>query len=104
MNIFTNPKFCNPMNSLNIRQIKLDLTVALLNQPHAGNFIQTVKDLMMSIHEVGSFAGLYESSNQLDNDHIQYSYALQFENVTIDLNTVSNRSTNNTFVNGFSLR
>ena len=92
------------MNSLNIRQIKLDLTVALLNQPHAGNLLQTVRDLMESFKEVGSFAGLYESSNELDQDHVQYSYALQFENVTLDLNTVSNRSTNSTFINGFSLR
>jgi len=92
------------MNSLNIRQIKLDLTVALLNQPHAGNLIQTVKDLMESFKEVGSFSGLHESSNELDSEHVQNSYALQFENVTIDLNTVSSRSTNNIFVNGFSLR
>ncbi|MBK6621574.1 MAG: hypothetical protein IPH04_13525 [Saprospirales bacterium] len=92
------------MNSLNIRQIKLDLTVALLNQPHSGNLVQTVKDLMMSFHDVGSFAGLFESSNELDRDHIQNSYALQFENVTVDLNTVSIRSTNHTIVNGFSLR
>ena len=104
MNIFKDPKFKIPMNSLNIRQIKLDLTVALLNQPHAGNFIQTVRDLMDSFKEVGSFSGLYESSNELDSDHVQHSYALQYENVTIDLNTVANRSTNNTSVNGFSLR
>ncbi|MBK7408257.1 MAG: hypothetical protein IPJ40_09465 [Saprospirales bacterium] len=76
----------------------------MLNQPPAGNLIQRVKDLMMSFQEVGSFAGLYESSNELDNDHVQYSYALQFENVTLDLNTVSNRNTNNTSVNGFTLR
>lgn len=92
------------MNALNIRQLKLNLTVALLNQPPAGNLLQTVKDLMMSFHEAGRFAGVYESSQDLDNDHVQCSYAVQFENVTVDLNTVSNRSTNHTFVNGFSLR
>lgn len=92
------------MNALNIRQIKLDLTVALLNQPPAGNLLQTVQDLMMSFNEVGSLAGVYESSQDLDNEHVQYSYALQFENVTLDLNTVSNRYTNHMAVNGFSLR
>jgi hypothetical protein len=92
------------MNTLNLRQLKLDLTVALLNQPPAGNLLQSVKDLMMSFNEVGSLAGVYESSQELDNDHVQYSYALQFENVTLDLNTVANRYTNQTAVNGFSLR
>ncbi|MCB9284259.1 MAG: hypothetical protein H6563_09320 [Lewinellaceae bacterium] len=92
------------MNSPNIRQIKLDLTVALLNQPQQGNLLQRVKDLMLSFQEVGPLGDIFESSNELDNDHIQYSYAFQFEHVTLDLSTVSNRNTNYTLVNGFSLR
>ena len=92
------------MNTPNLRQIKLDLTVALLNHAQAGNPLERVKDLMLSYQDVGSLADVYESSNELDSDHIQNSYALQFENVTLDLNTVSNRNTNYTLVNGFSLR
>lgn len=87
-----------------MRKIKLDLTIALLNQPPASNLIQMVKDLMASFKEVGSFSGLQESYNELDTEHVQRSYALRFENLTLDLNTVSSRSSNHTWVNGFSLR
>ncbi len=90
---------------MNIRQIKLALTVGLLNKQTNNNALGLVRDLMQGFKEVGNFLGFrVEKEAPLNGSHVQQRYALQFENCRLDLDVVSNRQTNNQYVQGFQLR
>jgi hypothetical protein len=90
---------------MNIRQIKLALTVGLINSNAQHNAIQVVKELMAGFKEVGSFLGLtVVTKSPLNQNHIKKTYALQFENCRLDLDLVSNPLTKNQYVQGFQLK
>ncbi len=87
---------------MNIRQIKLALTVGLLNSQSDHNALNLVKELMLSFQEVGNFLGLrIEKEAALNRSHVQQTYALQFENCRLDVDLVSNRQTNSQYVQNF---
>lgn len=89
---------------MNIRQIKLALTVALMNAQNE-NALNLVQELMLSFKEVGRFIGSKVVKNlPLNTSHTQQTYALQFENCRLDLELVSNRQTNSQYVQRFQLR
>lgn len=89
---------------MNIRQIKLALTVALMNAQN-DNALNLVKELMLGFQEVGRFIGSKLVKNSpLNPSHTQETYALQFENCRLDLEVVSNRKTNSQYVQRFQLR
>lgn len=90
---------------MNIRQIKLALTVGLLNKQSDNNALGLVQELMQSFKEVGNFLGLrVEKEAPLSGSHIQQTYALQFEHCRLDLDLVSNQQTNSQYVQRFQLR
>lgn len=61
---------------MNIRQIKLALTVGLLNSQSDNNALNLVKELMLSFQEVGNFLGLrIEKEAALNRSHVQQTYA-----------------------------
>jgi hypothetical protein len=89
---------------MNIRQIKLALTVELMNA-QSDNALNLVKELMLSFKEVGRFLGSKLVKNApLNTSHTQETYALQFENCRLDLELVSNRNTKSQYVQRFQLR
>lgn len=85
---------------MNIRKIKLAITVGLMNLDPQGNALQLVRDLVTELKEAGSFLGL---SRVRAND-ISETYALQFERCTIALDLVSNPKTQSHSVQGFRLQ
>ncbi len=90
---------------MNIRQIKLALTVGLLNSQSEHNPLNIVKELMLNFREeVGNFLGLQVIKDApLSRSHVQQTYALQFERCRLDVDLVSNRQTNSQYVQGFQL-
>lgn len=90
---------------MNIRQIKLALTVGLINSGAQPNAIQVVKELMAGFKEVGAFLGLSVVRKEpLNKNHVRKTYALQFENCRLNLDLVSNARTQNHYVQGFQLQ
>ena len=90
---------------MNIRQIKLALTVGLINSNTQQNVIQLVKEMMTGFKEVGAFLGVrVVTKSPLNQNNIKKTYALQFENCQLDLDLVSNPMTKNQYVQGFQLR
>lgn len=90
---------------MNIRQIKLALSVGLMNAPSDNNLLTLVKELMLGFKEVGAFLGLKRVKGaDLNRSHVREIYALQFEHCELDLELVSNRQTNSHYVQGFQIR
>ncbi|MCP3928947.1 MAG: hypothetical protein GY705_07590 [Bacteroidetes bacterium] len=90
---------------MNARKVKLALTVGLINQHETPNALNSIKNLMSGIkEEVGTFLGLYEKRKApLERQLIRSSYALQYENCTLDIDLIMNRNTNNQYIQGFYL-
>ncbi|MBK7870658.1 MAG: hypothetical protein IPJ74_08235 [Saprospiraceae bacterium] len=89
---------------MNIRQIKLGLTVGLLNAQSDNNALNLIKELMLSFKEAGNFLGLSVVKDApLSRSHVQQTYALQFENCRLDVDLVSNHQTNSQYVQHFNV-
>jgi len=87
-----------------LKKAKLKLTVDLMNNRDE-NAVQTAKKSLLSISGIGRFLGLTtKSKSQLDRARERTIYAMQFENATLDLDTISNPRTSTQHVNGFSLQ
>ncbi|MCB0643990.1 MAG: hypothetical protein KDC44_20225, partial [Phaeodactylibacter sp.] len=86
---------------MDLRKIKLDLTIALMNNPPASaNVLQTTKQLMLGFKEVGAFSQFkLLRKSDLDKRHTQKTYALEFENCTLDVSMIANRKDNSQFIN-----
>ncbi|MBV6425723.1 MAG: hypothetical protein KIPDCIKN_00207 [Haliscomenobacter sp.] len=89
---------------MNIRKIKLALTIGLMNL-EADNLLQGVKDLMQDFtSEVGAFLGLDLLNNsRLNNSHVFQQYALQYEHATVKVDVVANPFTKIQVVQNFSV-
>jgi hypothetical protein len=89
---------------MNSRKIKLALTVGLMNAGSSGNPLQFAKEILSGIQEVGSFLGLaVKNKSRLNAFHERQTYALQYENCTVDLDLVSNPVTHYQYVQGFQV-
>lgn len=90
---------------MNIRKIKLALTVGLMNTP-SGNVLQQIKELMHGFrNEAGTFLGLQEvDRTALNQNHEKQRYALRFERCTIDLDLITNATTKTQVIRRFDLR
>lgn len=91
---------------MDLRKIKLDLTIALMNKAdEQGGILQTATQLMLGYEEVGQF-NQYRLLRQsaLDKQHTQSTYSIEFENCTLDLSMVANPLANSEVLNGFELR
>jgi hypothetical protein len=90
---------------MNTRKIKLALTVGLMNNDPGNNALNLVRELMLGFQEVGSFLGLsMKRKSNLNPGHIKQTYALQFENCTLDVELVQDSRTNSQYVQNFQLR
>ncbi len=90
---------------MNIRKIKLALTVGLLNKEQQNNALQDIKDLMLGFRdEVGAFLGFSRLGQApLNGNHVKETYKVQFERCTLDVDLVLNSQTNTQVVQGFQL-
>ncbi len=85
--------------------MKLELTVKLLNSGMRENLLSFIQELMQGFKEAGNFLGLsLKDNSELNPSHIKQTYAIQFENCTLDVDLVSNAATRNQYVQGFQLR
>lgn len=93
------------ISKMNNRKIKLALTVGLLNKGPDDNALDTITSLMKNFKGVGRYKGIRKKYDSLLNaDHVQESFALKFENCTLDLDLVYNQTTQHQYIQGFNLR
>ncbi|MEM1124845.1 MAG: hypothetical protein AAGJ18_30685 [Bacteroidota bacterium] len=90
---------------MNIRNIKLELTVALMNEPSTINHVGKVKELMQDFQgQVGNFRGAeIVSDTDLDDDHSLQTMALAYDNCVVNIDLVTNNTTRMVYVNRFDL-
>jgi len=90
---------------MNIRTIKLKLTVELMNNLSSSNYLGKVKELMQNFKEqVGAFRGQEELNNTtLDQEHSLRSLALEYDNCILNIDLVTNNTTRNQYINYFDL-
>lgn len=90
---------------MDIRKMKLDLTVALMNAGKRSNLLNLIKDIMLTFKEVGAYIGLRELNKfKLNPAHEKQTYVIQFENCTLDVELVANSMSRNQYVHGFQIR
>jgi len=90
---------------MNIRNIKLELTVTLMNNLSSRNYLGKVKELMQNFRDqVGAFRGEETLNNtDLDNDHSLRTLALEYDNCVVNIDLVTNNTTSMQYVNRFDL-
>lgn len=96
----------NPKSQImNTRKIKLALTAGLINKNTSTNALASVKDLMNNFAaEVGVFLGLTATGNaKIGGNSIRESYALNYENCTLNIELVSNPNANMQTIQRFNL-
>lgn len=86
--------------------MKLALTVDLMNQPNSFSPLVSLQNLMGRFKDE---TGLFQGSKELNSTPIeagieQKTYALLFENVTLDLDLITNQHSSEQFVKGFNLK
>lgn len=90
---------------MNLKKIKLALTIDLLNQKNNHNIFLTIREVMNKLkEEVGNFLSQRMIEARTTGDLIKQSYALQYENGTLNLDVVVNRSTLNQYIYSFDFR
>lgn len=91
---------------MNIKKIKLALTVQLLNKHQSEpNILESVSDTMKSFSdEVGHFIGYTVLKDLgLGQDVVSRTYAMRYEKCTLNVDLVMNRQTRSQYLNGFTL-
>ena len=90
---------------MNLRKVKLDLTVKLLNQHSDHNLLDTITELMQGFREdVGNFLGFRMLNNAgIDETFEQQTYALQFERCTLNVDLITHKSSRSQYLKRFSL-
>jgi hypothetical protein len=91
---------------MNSRKIKIALTVGLMNNRADSNALQNIMELMSGFKEdVGNFLGWsMVKKSLLNRSHEQQTYAMRYENCTLNVDLVANSQTRTQVVQGFQLR
>ncbi|MEL6661100.1 MAG: hypothetical protein AAFP77_26710 [Bacteroidota bacterium] len=90
---------------MNTRKIKLALTAGLINKNTNGNALDAVTDLMNAFaNEVGRFMGLKPLGNARIGNAVRESYALNYENCTLNVEVVSHPQAKRQTIQRFQLR
>jgi len=90
---------------MNIKKIKLDLTVKFLNFGSNSNILQGVKDAMLSFkEEVGSFHGFTVLNDTgIGQGVVKRTYTMRYDKCTLNVDLVLNQQTRIQYLNGFQL-
>ena len=90
---------------MNSRKIKLELAVNLINEGTSNNMLDKIKNVMASFKEVGSFLGFkIVKKSKINTFHERQSYAIEFENCTLDVDLLEDGSNSSQSVQSFNLR
>ncbi len=90
---------------MNLKKIKLALTIDLLNQKNNHNLLQSTREIMSNLkEEVGNFLSQKLILARPNGNHVKQSYALQYENGTLNLDVVLNPSTLNQYIYSFDFQ
>ncbi len=91
---------------MNSRKIKLELAVNLINEGNTSNLLDKIKGIMASFkEEVGNFLGLKViKKSKINTFHEKESYAIEFENCTLDVELLNDQTTSSQYVQSFDLR
>ncbi len=86
--------------------MKIALTVDLINLPGSPSAINSVQNTMNRYHaEAGSFVGYTEVGGTFYGNGLEgKSVALHYENLTLDLDLVTNAHSSEQFIKGFNLK
>ncbi|MEM1325619.1 MAG: hypothetical protein AAGI23_06690 [Bacteroidota bacterium] len=91
---------------MNIKGIKLALTVQMLNKEQRQNHVlQAITDTMKTFREdVGNFMGFTVLKDTgISSDMINRRYAVRYENCTLNIDLAMNKATRSEYLNGFTL-
>jgi hypothetical protein len=90
---------------MNLKQIKIDLTVKLMNLKNQSNTLQTIQDSMVSFkEEIGNFLDVVILNDLgLSPSIVKRTYAMRFEKCTLNVDLVVNQTTKSEYINGFSM-
>jgi hypothetical protein len=91
---------------MNIKEVKLALTVQLLNkEQRQNNVLQSITDTMKTFRaEVGNFMGFTVLKDTgISTDMINRRYAVRYENCTLNIDLAMNKTTRSEYLNGFTL-
>jgi hypothetical protein len=82
----------NKSHTMNLRKIKLALTIGLVNDPTT-NPVVTIKNAMRDFtDQVGKFLGFVVTGEKvIDENRYSKSYAVQFENCQLQVQLVTNK-------------
>jgi len=90
--------------TVDLKKIKIALTIELMNLQKRSNILCAVRDLMLQFKEVGKFLDLsVVERSRLDNLHIKRAYAIRFEQCQLNLELISNSKTKKHTINTFDL-
>ncbi len=91
---------------MNLREIKIALTVDLMNQIGSQHSIASVQNAMSRYQtELGSFMGSTErNGTSLGDGLFGKTIALHFENMTLNLDLVTNTHSSEQMIQGFDLK
>ena len=90
---------------MNLKKIKLALTIDLLNQKSNRNLLTTTREIMSSLkEEVGKFLSQELIKARTSGNLIKQSYALQYEKGTLNLDVVFSPSPHNQYIYSFDFR
>lgn len=91
---------------MNIKKIKMALTIGLMKNRDNSNALQNLKELMQNFgEEVGNFLGLQELGQQhLNASHIQSQYMLRFERCTLNVDLIANHRTQTQVIKSFNVK
>ncbi len=91
---------------MSIREMKIALTVDLMNLPGSPSTITVIQNAMNRYrNEAGSFQGYTElGGTYLGNGLEGKSISMHFENVTLDLDLITNQHSSEQMINGFDLK
>lgn len=90
---------------MNIRKIKLALTVDLLNHLTSDDPVNMAQETMESFcNEIGGYNGIVETENVLIDEKMELStFDMLYDNCTLSLEVVRNKNTNKEILQGFNL-
>jgi len=90
---------------MNLRKIKLALTIGLINKSERSNILKSIKELLKGFNEVGTFLDTSVTNTiELSQSLIQKTFAIRYENLVLDVNVVTNTSTRSQHIQGFNIR
>lgn len=99
------PKPKQKTTEVNLKEIKLALSIDLVNQPPHKEILSTVYRLVERFRGVlGKLTDVKEENRNKFGRHIRTQYAIHYENARIDIDLLTNPLTQSQTVYGFDIK